>query len=243
MIRANLDKRSRSSRERGKASKQTRPSLIAGLRRGDRKLAMPALFKDYRMSLLAFLRGLGCGRDNAEDVTQAFFAAMLKPGFFDSFDPERGRFRNWLRGALRRFYWNWNAKARREQAADLARVVEPIDDDDATSAMARAFDRAFTEVVMGRALERLRRWYADEGKQELFSELHLATLGERRAANDAAMSKVVGKSISLLKKWRYEEKQTWMLRYRGCLREEIAAFGLRRGSIDGVIAELLDASR
>ena len=56
-------------------------------------------------------------------------------------------------------------------------------------------------------------------------------------------SKRLGRSISLLKKDRYEEKLRFALRYKGCLREEIAALGVRRASIERVIAELLDASR
>jgi hypothetical protein len=50
-------------------------------------------------------------------------------------------------------------------------------------------------------------------------------------------------SVSLLKKEKDIEKQTWMLRYKGCLREELAALGVRRASLDTVITELLDAAR
>ena len=67
-------------------------------------------------------------------------------------------------------------------------------------------------------------------------------LGERRSAHYAAISKVVGKSIGALKKARYDEKQTWMLRYQACVREEIANLGVSRAAIDSVIKDLLDAS-
>jgi hypothetical protein len=222
----------------------TRSSLIAGLRRGDRKVAMPAFCDAYWSPIATFIAAKGCAPGDAGDVTQAFFASMMKPGFFASFDPARGRFRNWLRTAAKYFYFNSRRQGWREVvSAAPVTIDERLERQwDATSEPDRVFDRAVAETLARRALERLRRRYADDGQEALFSQLYLAVLGERRRSDDAAISKLVGKSISLLKKDRHEEKQAWTLRYQGCLREEIASLGVRRASIESVIADLLDAS-
>jgi RNA polymerase sigma factor (sigma-70 family) len=39
-------------------------------------------------------------REEAEDLTQEFFARAMDQGFFEKFDPERARFRTFLRGSL-----------------------------------------------------------------------------------------------------------------------------------------------
>jgi RNA polymerase sigma factor (sigma-70 family) len=48
---------------------------------------------------------------DAEDLTQEFFARAMDRGFFDGYDPDRGRFRTFLRACLDRFA----ANARRDQ--------------------------------------------------------------------------------------------------------------------------------
>jgi DNA-directed RNA polymerase specialized sigma24 family protein len=230
--------------ERG-AWKKTRRSLIEGLKRGDRKVAMPAFCEAYWGPLWAFICGKGCPPGDAQDVTQSFFAAMMSPGFFDGFDPARGTFRNWLRTAAKRHYFNWWRQRPRELPdADPATIDDRLEREwDATPEQDRAFDRALADAVVRRALERLRRRYADDGQSELFDQLHVAALGERRMTGDATLSRLVGKSVSLLKKEKFVAKQKWMLQYKACLRDELAAFGVRRADIESVVADLLDASR
>jgi RNA polymerase sigma factor (sigma-70 family) len=43
---------------------------------------------------------------DAEDLTQEFFARAMDRGFFDGYDPDRGRFRTFLRACLDRFAAN-----------------------------------------------------------------------------------------------------------------------------------------
>jgi len=223
--------------------KNTRSSLIAGLRRGDRRVALPALCHGYWAPIAAFIAAKGCPPHDADDVTQAFFASMLRPDFFAGFDPARGRFRGWLRTAAKRFYFNWRRQHWREgvgaePAAIEARLERLWDDAPEPD---RAFDRALAETLVRSALERLRRRYADEGQEALFAELYQGVLGERRNAQDAAVSRLTGRSIGALKKAWFDQKAGWALRYQACLREEIASLGVRRSSISGVIADLLDA--
>ena len=112
-----------------------------------------------------------------------------------------------------------------------------------TSDTDRAFDRALIQVIVQRALARLRQQYVEAGEEKVFTHLELSVVGERQRTYYAAVSKVVGKSVPLLKKEQYVAKEDWLMRYRGCLREELAALGVRRACIERVMEELLDASR
>lgn len=224
----------------------TRPSMILGVRRGDRAVAFPALCEAYWRAVFAFICAIGCNPDDARDVTQSLFESMMKPSFFNRFDPSLGRFRNWLRTAAKRSYLNWKRKHRpnvtvAEELADVAESVEPASN--GASDADHAFDRALIEVVVRRALGRLCRQYEEEGEQELFSQLERAVGGERQKTDDAAVSRLVGRSVTQLKQDRHLAKEDWKMRYRGCLREELAALGVKRSCIERVIAELLDAAR
>ena len=128
-------------------------------------------------------------------------------------------------------------------ADEQADVVESVrHESNETPDAERAFDRAFTDAVVQRALGRLRRQYEEEGEPALFWKGELAVLGGRQKTDDAAVSKLTGMSTPLLKKKRHDAKKDWIMRYKGCLREELAALGVRRSSIQGVIAELVDAA-
>jgi RNA polymerase sigma factor (sigma-70 family) len=54
-------------------------------------------------------------REDAEDLTQGFFARALEKAFFDGYDPTRGRFRTWLRVCLDGFAANERKSARRQR--------------------------------------------------------------------------------------------------------------------------------
>jgi hypothetical protein len=170
----------------------------------------------------------------------------MSPGYFDRFDPARGAFRNWLRTAARRHLYNWWRQRHHEipGEADPAEIAHWSERErEASCEPDRAFDRALADAVVRRALERLRRRYADDGQEELFAQLHVAVMGERRTKGYAATSGLVGKSISLLKKETFVAKQKWMLQYKACLRDELAAFGVRRHDIESVMTDLLDGLR
>ena len=67
------------------------------------------LCRAYWYPLYAFVRNRGYSTADAQDLTQAFFARFIATGGFASADRGRGRFRNYLLGALKHFLANeWN---------------------------------------------------------------------------------------------------------------------------------------
>jgi RNA polymerase sigma-70 factor (ECF subfamily) len=61
------------------------------------------LCRDYWLPIYATLRRTGHARHDAEDLTQGFFAELLRDSTLHQARPERGRLRSFLLGALRRF--------------------------------------------------------------------------------------------------------------------------------------------
>ena len=86
---------------------KTRLSAVVGVRSDDpevRRRACQALVSAYWKPIYKHLRlKWRSSPEEAEDLTQAFFAAMLEKRFFQKYDPERARFRSYIRASLDHF--------------------------------------------------------------------------------------------------------------------------------------------
>ena len=139
--------------------------------------ALDQLCSIYWRPVYAEIRRRGIGPEDAQDLTQEFFARLLRHNSFGRAEPEKGRLRSYLLAALDHFIADW----RRHQHA-LKRggtgILLSIDADDgerwfhelAQSAMtpAGAFDYGWAVILMDRALEALRREYQDGGRLGIF---------------------------------------------------------------------------
>ena len=65
--------------------------------------ALGELCEAYYGPVLHFLQREGRPEDEARELAQEFFARVLSGSGFDEADPERGRFRSYLLGALKHF--------------------------------------------------------------------------------------------------------------------------------------------
>ena len=68
--------------------------------------ALATLCETYWYPLYGFLRSRGYSAENAQDLTQAFFARLLEKHAVRHADPARGRFRSFLLASLRNFAAN-----------------------------------------------------------------------------------------------------------------------------------------
>src|SRR5262245_60935032 len=73
--------------------------------------ALAELCQAYWYPLYAFLRRRGNNAEDARDLTQGFFAALLEKGYLADADPDRGRFRSFLLTAVARFAAKEHARA------------------------------------------------------------------------------------------------------------------------------------
>ena len=86
--------------------------------------ALETLCQTYWFPLYAFVRGSGQSPHDAQDLTQAFFARLLAKDYLQVVMPEKGRFRTFLRMALKRFLANeWERLRAQKRGGDQTHVA------------------------------------------------------------------------------------------------------------------------
>ena len=68
--------------------------------------ALEELCRTYWFPLYAFVRRRGHNKEDAEDLTQTFFARFLAKNYLADLSAERGRFRAFLLASLKHFLAN-----------------------------------------------------------------------------------------------------------------------------------------
>ena len=183
----------------------TRWTLVraaTGAPEGERRSALESLCASYWPPVYAFVRRQGATPVQAEDLTQGFFTRLLEKGDLRLADPERGRFRSFLLGALRHFLSNEDD---RERALKRGGGRQPLSLDGAALrglenglglepaaglTPEREFERAWAGAVLARARVRLAEEQDQAGKsaQWLALEPHLSNTDERGHGTELARS-------------------------------------------------------
>lgn len=142
------------------------------------RTALQDLCAAYYEPVVAFLRREGRTEDDARDLAHGFFERLLAGGGLRGANPERGRFRNYLLGAVKHFL-------RDERASDHAakrgggQATIPLQDtasglgepDPASTQAEIAFDRQWAFTVIGRALDTVAADFRASGKESQFAVL------------------------------------------------------------------------
>ena len=162
----------------------TRWSLILQVREGSEEEAEAALeeiCKLYWFPIYTFLRRTGAPPEDAEDLTQDFFKALVAKKFISSADRSKGKLRTFLLGALKNYR---SMDYRAKTAASRGGTEKPLSIDQqwaegrlgkepADSALTpeAAYDRAWATLLMERVREGLEKDYETRGKGEEFAVL------------------------------------------------------------------------
>jgi RNA polymerase sigma-70 factor (ECF subfamily) len=189
--------------------------------------ALEELCRTYWFPLYAYARRHGRSKEDAEDLTQAFFARFLAKNYLEGLSAERGRFRAFLLASLKHFLANeWDKSQRQKrggalehlsldwQVADtqfqIASTAEPSPD--------QAFDREWAMALLGKVIERLRGECDAEGKGKQFEQLKIFLTAGKGALSyaDAARSLDMDETAVRVAVHRLRK------RYRALLRDEIA---------------------
>ena len=213
--------------------------------------AWSGLCRAYWYPIYAFLRSLGLGQEEAEDVTQGFFATLLKPGALDVADPAKGKFRTWLRTCARHYFLNHRDSARAAKRGrgnvvtgfDLDRAdrdVRPLMMDESLTPE-EIFDRSWAVTVTELAMTRLAEAYEREGRGDIFRELHGRLGGEQSPLSDADLAALLGKKPGAIRTERSRRNDELEARYHRFLRAEIAKTVRSPEAIDAELGHLVDA--
>lgn len=193
--------------------------------------ALSKLCHTYWYPLYAYARRRGYKPEDAQDLTQDFFARLLERRVFAQIHPDKGRFRSFLLAAMNHFLANEWDRARAQKrgggcqclsleelrdksVAEGRYLLEPVDGLDAE----RLFARRWALTLLERALAAVKEAYHSTGKKELFQELKPCLTGDRTALSYHELAKRLGMTEGALKVAVYRIRE----RYRQALRSEIA---------------------
>jgi len=189
--------------------------------------ALQQLCRAYWYPAYAYVRHRGHTRPDAEDLTQSFFKHLIETHALAAANPERGRFRAFLRASLVHFLiseWrrenaikrgggmtvlSWDgswaeARYRREAVCELTPE--------------RLFERSWAFTLLQRVLDRVKAELAAEGRSLLFTSIKDRLIGDPEADSYAELARQVGASESAIKK----TVQRLRHRYGQILRHEVA---------------------
>lgn len=202
--------------------------LAAGDKNTPRSVeALEQLCRTYWYPLYAFVRRQGRSPDDAQDVTQDFFAHLLSNGFPCGVRPERGKFRSFLLAALRHFLVDQHRYADAAKrgggqmliSLDLNRAEERFGEEphDA-STPEKLYERAWAMTLLERARLRLGNEYGAAGKGGLYEQLKAFPLAGKSDQSFEQASAELGMSAGALKAAVHRMRS----RYRELVREEVA---------------------
>ncbi len=168
----------------------THRSVIFATRSEDaaeRRLGYERLIGNYWKPIYKYVRiKWRADEDEAQDLTQGFFARALEKSFFDSFDPSKAAFRTFLRTCLDGFVQNQRKAANRLkrgggvaaasldfEGAEGELRLQPVSPDADPEDL---FHQEWLRGVMAAAVDELRALCHERGKDiyfELFSRYDL----------------------------------------------------------------------
>jgi len=194
--------------------------------RPDAQAALATLCETYWYPLYAYARRLGYKAEDAQDLTQEFFALLLEKESLRVADPERGRFRSFLLASLNHFLTaEWRRRSARKRGGGRLPLSLDVRSGESRYSQEpshdltpeKAYERRWALLLLEQAVSRLRAEYAASGKAALFERLAGFLSGERgvltqQVAGDLNMSEgAVRVAVHRLRQ-----------RYRQVLRAEVA---------------------
>jgi DNA-directed RNA polymerase specialized sigma24 family protein len=213
----------------------------------DGRRALSDLCSAYYEPVMAYLRSMLRDVEAAREMCHAFFADMLAGGTIHTADPERGRFRFYLLGAVKHFIAH-----ERESRMRLRRGggVQPLSLDvdmsespalnvaeDARLSPEAVFDRQWAITVLARAMDVLQAECAAQDAAAFFEQLRPWLLGETGYGDQVAAAAALGLSVGAMKTSVHRMRQ----RFRQCVKQEIAGTLKDESAVEDEMRSLLAA--
>jgi len=189
-------------------------------------VALEKLCRAYWYPLYAYVRRRGYAVEDAQDLTQEFFARLLAHNWVAKADRGKGRFRSFLLMTMNRFLANeWDAAKAQKRGGGARPVPLPLETAEARYAAEPAttlapeleFDKQWALTLIDVVLRRLRAEYEQEEKAALFDVMKPCLIGSRDTQPYAALAAQLGMTAGAVKTAVCRLRQ----RYRECLKEEI----------------------
>ena len=192
------------------------------------------------------MRRRGHSPEDAQDLTQSFFASLLEKKYLERADRERGRFRTSLLSSLANFLHNdWDrASAQKrgggqrmiswdEQEAEGRYLNEPAEE----LTPERVFEKRWAATLLELVLKKMRSEFLVSGKAELFEAIKPHLWSEGPATSYSQLAVQLNMTVVAVKVTVHRLRH----RYRDLLREEIAHAVETPSEVDDEIRHLIKA--
>jgi RNA polymerase sigma factor (sigma-70 family) len=189
--------------------------------------ALEQLCARYWFPVYTFVRRRGSDVHTAEDLTQGFFAFVLKRHAFDRVSHDKGRFRSFLLACLHHYLLNEHDRTRAlkrgggckllsldAQPAEEINRLEPAD----PATPEKHFERQWANQLVRRALSQLRSEYRHRGRSALFNSLKPSLTGDLEAGALNRLARQLKMSPGALKVALHRARR----RFGVLLRQEVA---------------------
>jgi RNA polymerase sigma factor (sigma-70 family) len=189
--------------------------------------ALEQLCKTYWFPLYAYVRRRGHTKEDAEDLTQAFFARFLEKNYLGNLAAEKGKFRAFLLTSLKHFLANeWDKSQRQKRGGgsahfsldwktadtqfQIASNAEPSPD--------KAFDREWAVALLEKVVSRLQTECAADGRAKQFEQLKIFLTAGKGAIPYSDAAKKLNMDEGAIRTAVHRLRK----RYRELLRDEIS---------------------
>lgn len=189
--------------------------------------ALEFLCRTYWQPLYGYARRRGHGPQDAEDLTQGFFAKLLEKEWLAAVEQERGRFRQFLLMAFKRFLANEHDHAQRQKRGGGQSLVQfdtvlsekLYREETPPSAPAdEVYDRRWALTLLDQTLVRLRSEFQKAGREQDFDVLKPQLTAARGGMAYDAIAEALGTSEGAARVAVHRLRK----RFREVFREEIA---------------------
>ena len=208
--------------------------------------ALETLCQTYWNPVYSYVRRQGHSPADAQDMTQGFFARLLKQDCLQSVAREKGKFRTFLLVAIKRFLVNeWTRSQTQKRGGGCTRVplaghsaetqhlAEPADHLTAE----KLYDRRWALALLDRVLERLSEEFAAAGKAAVFDKLKDSLMADKGDIPHSGAAAALGMSEGAVRVAVHRLRG----RFRELFREEVAHTVGSAEEIDEEIRHLLAA--
>jgi len=202
--------------------------VAAAARSGDTgaREALAVLCHRYRQPVFAFARRTGHAPEDADDLTQGFFAHLIEKRALRSARRERGRFRSFLLASFRNFMADQRDQERAQKRGGGAPTLSletagpdeiPVAEPAAAETPETLFEQQWAQTLLRLALDGVREAYERDGSARVFEALQ-DTLTGGSAGSYRALAEALGMSEGAVKVAAHRLRR----RFGRALRAEVA---------------------
>jgi len=209
-------------------------SIVVEAGRGGSAQAAEALEKlclTYWYPLYAYVRRKGYDPHEAQDLTQEFFARLLRGNFLNTVEQRKGKFRSFLMASLEHFLvkeWIRATRQKRgggqtigsldEEGAESRYALEPVD----SLSAHKLYERRWAMTLLDQAMQRLSDECLANGKTELFQRIKNLLTGDAEEEGYAKLATGLGMSEGSLRVAMHRLRQRYGILLRDVIAETVA---------------------